>query len=129
MSALVPIKTINSTSMASKLQPRKGGYRVTKADLYSDSTARSAETGVLIPYLVRSNVYTIEVEYIGTAAQIADIESIIAPSSGLRQYSVEFLDNSTYVTKTMYPSDRSKPTEIIINGVPYMTLSFSLIEL
>lgn len=129
MSRLVPIKTINGTNMASKLQPTKDGYTVTKADLYSDATNRSAETGVLIPYLIRRDVYTIELEYIGTAAEIHEIDQIIAPTGGVRQYSVEFLDDSTYITKTMYPSDRVKPTEIIIDGVPRMRLTVSLIEL
>ena len=45
MSRLVPIKYINGTDMSAKLQPTKEGYQVTKSDLYSDATARSAETG------------------------------------------------------------------------------------
>lgn len=129
MSRLIPIKTINGTNMAAKLQPTQGGYNVTKADLYSDATSRSAETGVMIPHLIRSDVYSIELEYVGTAAQIHEIDQIIAPTGGVRQYSVEFLDDSSYVTKTMYPSDRSKPTEIIIDGVPQMSLTVTLIEL
>lgn len=127
MSRLIPIKTINGEDMADMLQPTKGGYNVTKSDLYSDSTGRSAETGRLISYLIRKDVYTIELEYIGTAAEIALIESKIAPSLS-RQISVEFLDNGSYVTKTMYPSDRQKPTEVIINGVPRMRLTVSLVE-
>lgn len=129
MSRLIPIKTINDTNMAAKLQPKKGGYTVTKADLYSDATSRSAETGVMIPHLIRRDVYSIELEYVGTAAQIHEIDQIIAPTGGVRQYSVEFLDDSSYVTKTMYPSDRQKPVEVIIDGVPKMSLSFSLVEI
>jgi len=129
MSRLIPIKTINSTSMATKLQPTKEGYNVQKSDLYSDSTTRSAETGVLIPYLIRRDVYTLELNYIGTAAEIHEIEQIIAPTGGVRQYSVEFLDDTSYVTKTMYPSDRQKPVDVIIDGVPKMSLSFSLVEI
>lgn len=40
-----------------------------------------------------------------------------------------FLDNGEYVTKTMYPSDRSKTTSVIIDGIPRMELSLSLIEI
>lgn len=129
MSRLIPIKTINGTNMAAKLQPAKEGYSVLKSDLYSDSTNRSAETGVMIPYLIRTDVYSIELNYIGTAAEIHEIEQIIAPTGGTRQYQVEFLDDTSYVTKTMYPSDRQKPVEVIIDGVPKMSLTFSLIEL
>ena len=126
MSTLIPIKKINSESMANMLQPTKGGYSVTKSDLYSDSTGRSAETGKLIPYIIRKDVYTIALEYVGTAAEIALIESKLVTNS--RQISVEFLDNGSYVTKTMYPSDRQKPTEVIIDDVPQMRLTLSLVE-
>ncbi len=129
MSRLIPIKTVNGTNMANKLQPTANGYKVTKSDLYSDSTSRSAETGILIPYLIRTDVYNIALEYVGTADEISEIEALYAPSGGTRQYSVEFLDNSTYFTKTMYPSDREKPTEIIIDGVPRIRLTLTLIEL
>ena len=38
------------------IEPRQNGYKVIKSDLYSDSTGRSAETGTLMRYLIRSNV-------------------------------------------------------------------------
>lgn len=123
---LVPIQTVNGHDMSGKLQPAKDGYSVTKSDLYSDSTGRSL-TGVMQTYIVRKDVYAIEVKYIGTAAQIAEIEAIYAGAS--RQYSMTFLDNGEYVTKTMYPSDRSKTTSVIIDGIPRMELSLSLIEI
>ncbi len=123
---LVPIQTVNGHDMSGKLQPAKDGYSVTKSDLYSDSTGRSL-TGVMQTYIVRKDVYSIEVKYIGTAAQIAEIEAIYAGAS--RQYSMTFLDNGEYVTKTMYPSDRSKTTSVIIDGIPHMELSLSLIEI
>lgn len=123
---LVPIQTVNGHDMSGKLQPAKDGYSVTKSDLYSDSTGRSL-TGVMQTYIVRKDVYSIEVKYIGTSAQIAEIEAIYAGAS--RQYSMTFLDNGEYVTKTMYPSDRSKTTSVIIDGIPRMELSLSLIEI
>lgn len=124
---LIPISSINGTNMSDKLQPAKGGYNVSKSDLYSDSTHRTTETGKLMAYLIRENICTIGLEYVGTAAQIAEIEDIITPPHQ-RQYSVTFLDNETYITRTMYPSDRQKPTEVIIDGVPKMRLTFSLVE-
>lgn len=123
---LVPIQTVNGTDMSSKLQPAKDGFSVTKSDLYSDSTGRSM-TGVMLAYLVRANVYSIELKYVGTAAQINEIEQIYAGAA--RQYSVTFLDNGSYITKTMYPSDRSKSTSVIIDGIPHMELSLSLVEI
>jgi hypothetical protein len=125
---LVPIRTVDGVDMSSKLQPTKGGYSVTKSDIYSDSTIRSSETGILLPYLIRRDVRTIELEYVGTSAQIAAIENVFAPPGGSRIYTVEFLDNGSYTTGTFYPSDRSKPTEIIIGGVQRMRLTLSLVE-
>lgn len=133
MSRLIPISNINGISMSDKLQPAKDGYKITKSDLYSDSTARSAETGVLMSYIIRRNVYSIELNYIGTAAEINEIDNIIAPATS-RKYNVTFLDYSAtasdnnYVTKLMYPSDRQKSTSVIVNGVQYMQLSVTLVE-
>lgn len=81
---LVPIQTVNGHDMSGKLQPAKDGYSVTKSDLYSDSTGRSL-TGVMQTYIVRKDVYSIEVKYIGTAAQIAEIEAIYAELQGSTQ--------------------------------------------
>nr|DAM48012.1 MAG TPA: hypothetical protein [Caudoviricetes sp.] len=100
-------------------------YSVKKADIYSDSTGRSAETGVLIAYLIRKNVYTIQLEYYGNDSQISKIETMINSAV----LDVTFWDNGNYVTKTMYPSDREKTVNSLTssrNG--RYTLSFSLIE-
>jgi hypothetical protein len=98
---------------------------ITKSDLYSDSTGRSAETGTLIQYPIRFGVYSLALEYQGNDAEIAAIESLISGNS----LTVVFLDNGTYLTKQMYPSDRENTTEKIINGVGRHRLSFDLIEL
>lgn len=37
---------------------------ISKSNLYSDSTKRSAETGTLLMHLIRKNVYTLELEYL-----------------------------------------------------------------
>lgn len=99
-------------------------YSIQKSDLYSDSTGRSAETGVLLAYPVRRNIYTIQLEYYGDDKEIDYIENMIDNSS----LEVTFLDNDSYITRKMYPSDREKVTEIIRNGKGRHSLSFSLIQ-
>ncbi|MDE6797971.1 MAG: hypothetical protein K2J36_08190 [Ruminococcus sp.] len=99
-------------------------YSIQKSDLYSDATGRSAETGILLSYLIRKNIYTIKLEYSGTAEEIASIEKMINNSFLV----VNFLDGENYVTKNMYPSNREKTAEIIRNYSGIYTLSFSLIE-
>lgn len=102
----------------------KDGYRITKSDLYSDQTGRSSETGTLIQYMIRKNVYTLELVYQGTDSVISRIEELI---SGVN-FPVEFLDSGTYVTKTMYASDRVKDVVTLRPGEERTILSFSLIE-
>lgn len=99
--------------------------QVTKSDLYSDSSERSAETGRMLLYPIRLGVYSIELEYLCNDTQAAFIENLLDAS----QFSVTFLYNGTYLTKTMYPSDRTNVTERIQNGVGRHRLSFSLIEI
>lgn len=123
--ALFPIKRIGSLDMRPLLQPVKDGYKVTKSDLYSDSSRRTAETGSMLLYPIRKNVYSIEVTYSGPADKIAEVD---AAMNGSSTYLVEFLDSGSYVEKTMYFSDRSKETSIIVDGVQYERLTFSLIE-
>ena len=123
--ALFPIKRIGSLDMRPLLQPVKDGYKVTKSDLYSDSSRRTAETGSMLLYPIRKNVYSIEVTYSGPSDKIAEVD---AAMNGSSTYLVEFLDSGSYVEKTMYFSDRSKETSIIIDGVQYERLTFSLIE-
>ena len=51
-------------------------YSIQKLDLYSDATGRSAETGILLLYLIRKNIYNIKLEYSGIAEEIASAEFI-----------------------------------------------------
>ena len=100
-------------------------YSIQKSDLYSDATGRSAETGVLLSYLIRKNIYTIKLEYYGNDEEIASIESMINNSF----LKVTFFDGTQRVTKNMYPSDREKTAEIVDRNRHGMySLSFSLIE-
>lgn len=115
------IKLINGLSPP--IEPLS--FTITKSDIYSESTGRSAETGALIQYPIRFGVYSLALEYQGSDAEIAAIENLISGSS----MTVVFLDNGTYLTKNMYPSDRNNVTEKIINGIGRHRLSFKLIEL
>ncbi|MDE6678703.1 MAG: hypothetical protein K2K02_06655 [Ruminococcus sp.] len=99
-------------------------YSIQKSDLYSDATGRSAETGVLLSYPIRRNIYKIQLEYYGNNNDIRYIENMINSST----LNVTFLENGSHIVKTMYPSDREKTAEIIRNGKGLYRLSFSLIE-
>ena len=98
---------------------------ITRSDLYSDSTGRSAETGKLMQYPVRMGLYSIDLEYLGSDSEIADIERLINSS----QLTVTFIYNGNQVTAVMYPSDRINETEIILNNEGRHRLSFALIEI
>lgn len=124
---MIPILSVNGVDCTNKLQPAKEGYTVTKSDLYADSTGRSAESGVMLAYLIRRDVYSLALEYVGKAPQIREIEQLFAGAS--RQYQVTFLDNDQYVTANMYPSDRTKTTTAIVGNDIYMKLSVSLVQL
>lgn len=116
---MVAIKSINGNEPI--IEPMK--MMIAKSDIYSDSTGRSAETGTLMMYPIRLNVYTIELEYEGTDTQISAIEAIISNS----RLTVIFRENGEYITKTMYPSDRQKDVETL-RGKGLQILTFSLIE-
>lgn len=99
-------------------------YSIKKSDLYSDSTGRSAESGVLLAYPIRRNIYTIQLEYYGSDTEIEAIENMIDNYS----LKVTFRENGKYITANMYPSEREKVTEIIQDGKGRHRLTFSLIE-
>lgn len=125
-----PIISIDNGNSASairypiepQIEPLK--CSITRSDLYSDSTGRSAETGKLMQYPVRLGLYSIDLEYIGTDSEIADIERLINGT----QLTVTFIYNGSQVEATMYPSDRVNETEIILNNEGRHRLSFALIE-
>ena len=123
--------------MATIIQALNGGdpvleptvFKITKSDLYSDQSGRSAESGDMILYPIKEKVYSIAVEFVGSASEIKAIEALLK----IGDFSVIFLDEtntesqSPYVTRMMYASDRS--TEPL--GVPSARkyrLSFNLIE-
>lgn len=96
---------------------------ISKSDLYSDSTKRSAETGKLLMYPIRRNIYTLELEYLLDTAQTKELESLINGTN----LAVKFYDGDEEILKNMYPSDRAKEPV----GTEYSRkykISFSLIE-
>lgn len=100
---------------------------ISKSDLYSDSTKRSAETGHLLLYPIRQNIYTLELEFLLDTTQTKALESLIN-GTNLR---VSFYDNDEdekEITKNMYPSDRTKELTGTENSRKYR-ISFSLIEI
>lgn len=116
-------KIVNGTKVFEPdIEPSE--YNIQKSDLYSDSTGRSAESGALLAYPIRRNIYTIQLEYYGSDAEIEAIENMIDNY----QLVVTFRDNGKYIETEMYPSDREKVTEIIQNGKGMQRLSFSLIQ-
>ena len=115
------IKSVNGKSPA--IEP--DNYVVSLCDLYSDTTGRTAETGEMISYLIRSNIYKIELEYSGSASEIRNIRELLSSSN----LSVEFLDLGEYITKKMYPSDRICNAVVCKNQKNNRyTLSLSLTE-
>lgn len=122
MSVVIPKIVNNFQTFVPEIEPT--AFSIQKSDLSSDSTGRSAETGVLLMYPIRRNIYTIKLEYFGSDGEISAIEAAINNSS----LEVTFLENGKYKTLTMYPSDREKATEFIRNGVGFHRLSFSLIQ-
>ncbi|MDO4863470.1 MAG: hypothetical protein Q4A05_04795 [Ruminococcus sp.] len=126
--------------MATIIQSINGGdpvleptmCEISQSDLYSDQSGRSAESGDMLLYLIKKGVYTIELEFVGTAAQIRHIDSLIVGGD----FTVVFFDEtntedstpwSPYVSRKMYASDRKKVPLGTPSGRKYR-LSFNLIE-
>lgn len=109
--------------------PNPKEYGVTLSDLDSDSTTRS-ETGILHRDRVRARVYTIQVSFLVTRAQLKTITDAISPVS----FSVTFFDptSSTDVTKTMYAGDKASKLALYPSEsaptVNMWDISFTLIE-
>lgn len=101
------------------VQPLLDGYQVTKSDLLSDGSGRSAETGRAIRYLVRSNTYKLTLKFKGTLSEIAQVDSLVSQF----EYEVNFLDGNIYVSANFYPSDRN-----VTCGEFTAELSVNLIE-
>lgn len=95
---------------------------VTKSDLHSDSSKRSAETGRLLLYPIRRNIHTLELEFLLDEDQKNLLESLI--EGGGSSFFVQFDEQRIL----MYPSDRVAEVQGTKNSRKYR-ISFSLIEL
>lgn len=84
--------------------PLPSDYKVTRADIDSDSTHRT-EAGYLKRDRVRSGVYNVDVSWRVSGAQYKTITDALSPAS----FSVTFFDPNSATTKTctMYASDRT----------------------
>lgn len=115
---MIVIKSINGVQPA--LQPLSDGFGVTKSDLLSGGSGRSAETGKAIRYPIRLGTYKLSLKFKGAVNDVAAVDSLV---SAFKQ-TVVFLDGTEYVTASMYPGDRS----IKSNGFT-AELSVNLIEI
>lgn len=111
------IKSIDGTPLA--VQPLRDGYQVMKSDLLADGSRRSTETGKAIRYMIRPGTYKLTLKFKDYPEKIAQVESLVSKLT----ITVEFLDGDSYVTKQMYPGDRT----LTCNGF-ISELSVNLIE-
>ena len=105
---MLAIRKINNTQPA--IQPLRDGYQVTRSDLVSDSSGRSAETGKVMRYSIRQNTFKLSLKFKGKASEIRAVETLLSQLS----FTVEFLDgcdqfgDPIYVSgHSFYPSDRT----------------------
>lgn len=103
---MIAIKSVNGKEPL--IEPDT--FDVSTFDLYSDSTGRTSETGEMIAYLIRPDVYKIELVYTGSAGEIRAIRKLYSLSENEISLKVEFLDLDEYITKLMYPGDRKQST-------------------
>lgn len=115
---MIVIKSVNGSPLA--VQPLSDGFSVTKSDLISDGSGRSAETGKAMRYPIRLGTYKLSLKFKGAAEDIAAVDELVSAFEQI----VVFLDGTEYVTVNMYPGDRS----IKSNGFT-SELSVNLIEI
>lgn len=115
---MIAIESIDGEKLAT--QPLPDGYGVTKSDLLSDSSGRSAETGTAIRYLIRQGVFKLNLKFKGKVADIRQVEGLVSRFT----QTVKFVYLGETYTVKMYPSDRS----VTENGYT-ATLTVNLIQL
>ena len=117
------IESINGTALP--IAPKAdSGYNVTTQDLDSESSGRSAETGVLLRYPIRQGVYKIALAFRGRNTDIRKIKDLIAPV----RLTVKFYDLDRWVTKDMYVGDRTQKLLPVVGQEGWSDFSFNLIE-
>lgn len=115
---MLAIESINNTTLA--VQPLSDGYSVTCSDLLADGSGRSAETGAVMRYPIRRNVYKINLKFKGKSADIAQVNALVSEFT----QTVKFLHAGEYHTANFYPSDRNMNDKGLI-----AELSVNLIQL
>ncbi|MDE5771370.1 MAG: hypothetical protein K2I06_07045 [Ruminococcus sp.] len=98
---MLAIHSIDGESLA--VQPLSNGYQVTKSDLLSSGSGRSAETGTALRYPIRLGTYKLNLKFRGTMSEIAQVDSLVSRF----EQTVIFTCCGQTVQKLMYPSDRS----------------------
>lgn len=122
---MIAIKSVNGKEPL--IEPDT--FDVSTFDLYSDSTGRASETGEMIANLIRIGIYKIELVYTGSASQIRSVRELYSLSETKLSLYVEFLDLDKYITKEMYPGDRTQNTLRYTKlGDGRFSLSLSLTE-
>lgn len=99
---------------------------IKKSDLYSDSSKRSAETGRLMLYPIRKNIYTLELEFLLDSGQTEFLENTLEILG--TKIIVQFDENGTKKSLETYLSDRTKELQGTENSRKYR-ISFSLTEI
>ena len=101
----------NYISIGNVQLPTPTSYRVQMADLDTENTTRD-EAGVLHRERIRQGVYKLYVTWRLRSSALADLISLIAPSS----FTVTFFDTNTmsYQTRIMYAGDRE--SEVVIGS-------------
>lgn len=115
---MIAIYSINGVVPA--VQPLVDGYQVTESDLLASSSGRSAETGKVLRYPIRLNVYKLTLKFKGKTEEIKQVANLV--SSFEQEVKFNFLGQ--IITTKMYPSDRN----LVENGVT-AELSVNLIEI
>lgn len=98
---------------------------VSMNDVYSDASGRSSESGRMFLYPIRQDVFTIELEFLGTSDEIKAIENALAIKK--TEMKINFRYNDESHEKKMYASDRLK-TPVGTPEARKYRLSFNLIE-
>lgn len=96
-----------------------------KNDIYADSSGRSTETGTMLLYPIRKNIYTLELEYILDTEQCKILEQMISAT----ELNVKFYDGDDLKTAKMYASASRTKEFLGTADFRRYRLSFNLIEL
>ncbi|MDE6665287.1 MAG: hypothetical protein K2K14_03740 [Ruminococcus sp.] len=98
---MLAIHSIDGKSLA--IQPLRDGYQVTKSDLLSSGSGRSAETGTALRYPIRLGTFKLNLKFKGTPSEISQVDELVSRF----EQRVRFSYCGQTIEALMYPSDRS----------------------